>query len=170
MKDYIVRVDKNDNPIGKCTKEEAFTKGYYRRIARILIMNSKGQVLITKRSDKQFHGGGKWDQSAAGHVKPGETYEHAAHRELEEELSIKNINLELIGTFFTKNYTEHHKSLAFSQVFLGYSDSDIKFDWNEISDYKWLTINELKEMIENEVFVHSFTKTIQSLFAKLGLQ
>ena len=63
----IVFVDKNDNVIGSGTREEALQKGIIRRIVRIFLFNSKGELLIQKRSSN-VRLPGKWVQSVGGHV------------------------------------------------------------------------------------------------------
>ena len=74
----ITFVDEQDNVIGAGSKQEAWTKGIYHRVSRIFLFNSKGELLIQKRSDNCVSLPGRWDQSAAGHVDEGETYLEAA--------------------------------------------------------------------------------------------
>lgn len=93
----VVIVNDNDEIIGEMKKEEAHQKGILHRIVVVYVVNKKGEILVQNRTD------GYIDHSSAGHVEPGETYEQAARRELNEELSIKDVPLKLIGKAKTLN-------------------------------------------------------------------
>ena len=71
------------------SKKDAHLKGAWHQVVHIWIYNSKGEVLLQKRSaEKELHPG-LWDTSAAGHISAGESPEEGAVRELHEELGIK---------------------------------------------------------------------------------
>jgi isopentenyl-diphosphate delta-isomerase len=74
----IIFVDENDVCIGAGSKQEATTKGIIHRVIRIFITNSKGEILLQRRSDNCYTSPGKWDQSVGGHVDEGESYDEAA--------------------------------------------------------------------------------------------
>ena len=58
------------------------------RAVHVLVRNSAGELFLQKRSKNKFTQPGKWDASVGGHVDPGESYETAALREMEEELGL----------------------------------------------------------------------------------
>ena len=80
-------IDEHDNVIGQASREEAHKKSMLHRIVDIFIFNSKGELLLQKRSEKKDTNPGLWTFSAGGHVEYGETYLEAANKELEEELA-----------------------------------------------------------------------------------
>jgi len=90
MTDVIV-VNEKDEVIGTMLKKEAHKNGVPHRIAVTYVENAAGKILVQVRAD------GFLDHSSAGHVDPGESYEDAAHRELVEELGIKDVKLSRIG-------------------------------------------------------------------------
>lgn len=93
-------VDENNNPTGGATKQEAWRNGLIHRVVRISILNQRSDLLVQKRSLQKELFPGRWDNSAAGHVDVGETYEQAALRELHEELGLKDVKLEKLGDYY----------------------------------------------------------------------
>ncbi len=81
-------VDENDNVIGTATRAEIHRKGLIHRAVHIFVFNSAGEIYVQRRSATKDKFPGVLDSSAAGHVDPGESYERAAVRELQEELGI----------------------------------------------------------------------------------
>jgi isopentenyldiphosphate isomerase len=71
------------------TREHAHVKGLWHRAAQVWVYNSKGELLLQKRSMQVLTKPGLWDISAAGHVSAGETPKQSALRELYEEIGIK---------------------------------------------------------------------------------
>ena len=87
----VVVVDDKDEVIGTMEREESHRTGTPHRIVVVYVENDKGQILIQVRMT------GRLDHSSAGHVDPGESYEDAACRELEEELGIRGVALLSVG-------------------------------------------------------------------------
>jgi 16S rRNA (adenine1518-N6/adenine1519-N6)-dimethyltransferase len=52
----------------------------------VLVFNPEGKLFLQKRSAKKDRHPRTWDSSASGHLDSGEDYDHAAARELREEL------------------------------------------------------------------------------------
>ena len=133
----IVFVDENDDVIGAGTKEQAWTNGDIHRIARLFVFNSKGELLIHKRSDKLDNLPGKWDQSAAGHVDEGEDYLEAAQREVKEDIGIENVELEEVGKFYQDEIDEDGKiKKRFNMLYEVRYDDGVNFNENEVSEIK----------------------------------
>lgn len=155
----IIFVDKNDNVIGSGTREEALQKGIIRRIVQIFSFNSKGKLLIQKRSNN-VPGPGKWDESAGGQVDEGEDYHQAAQRELGEELGIKNIPLKEIIKFYAEEITETARNKRFSMIYRADYDGEINFNKEEIDEVRWITLEELARWMRErpEDFVQGFIK------------
>jgi len=133
----IVVVDENDVVLGAKYMHDAIKQGMIRRASRVYVFNESGQLLVQKRSAfvlKPL----LLDQSAAGHVDAGETYEQAAYRELKEELGIEGKPLELVATSFR---TKDFYNAIFSVVVPG--DIVINFDPEELAAVVWYDINNL---------------------------
>jgi isopentenyl-diphosphate delta-isomerase type 1 len=148
----IVFVDENDVPIGAGTKQEATEKGIIHRVIRIFIMNSKGEILLQKRSDNCITSPGKWDQSVGGHVDEGESYDEAAYRELKEELGIEGVELQEITKYYSEGEHLQNKNQfkRFNTIYTGGYDGEFILDPEEVSEVKWISPTELEAWIERD--------------------
>ena len=123
----------------------------------IVLLNKQNKVFVAKRIDnpKDF-----W-QMPQGGVDVGEDFIRAAFRELEEETSIKNIELikELDGTttyelpnhllgIIWKGKYRGQKQKWFLMRFTGdEKEINIKTKNPEFLDWKWIEINQITEVV-----------------------
>lgn len=156
----VVVVDEEDNIIGAEYMMDAIEKGMIRRASRVYVFNESGRLLVQQRSEKVLKPL-MLDQSAAGHVDEGESYEQAAYRELEEELGIKGLALELVETSFRT--TDFYNAIYRVTV---PDDTEINFDHEEIQQVIWYDIETLNNEINNEP--EKFTPAFKEAWAALG--
>lgn len=159
----IIVVDQNDKQIGVENLMDAIEKGLIRRAARVYVFNESGQLLVQQRGAKVLKPL-MLDQSAAGHVDEGETYEQAAYRELYEELGIQNIVLKQIESpFLTAGFYNSVYKVVIPD------DLEIKYDSEEVHAVFWYDIDKLnKEMKESpEKFTQAFKEVWSLLQNKL---
>lgn len=145
----IIYVDDRDRVVGSGSIEEALKGGHAVRIVRIFIADIAGKILIQKRSNKVKNSALKWDQSAGGHVDEGESYLEAARRELFEEMGIIDVRLKKICKYFTNDTYGNYTRKRYNIIYNGTYDGEVIIDNNEVSDYRWLTLNELDTWIAN---------------------
>ena len=123
----------------------------------IVVLNKQNKVFVAKRIDnpKNF-----W-QMPQGGVDEGENFLKAAYRELEEETSIKNVELiqELEGTIIYelpdhllgiiwKGKYKGQKQKWFLMRFNGEDNEiNIKTSNPEFLDWKWIEIDQLTEVV-----------------------
>ena len=144
----ITYVDKNDRLIGYGPRLEAISKGIIHRIVRIFIYNTRGELLIQKRS-LNIDIPKRWDQSAAGHVDEGEDYVTAARRELQEEVGIADIRLKKITKFYAEEIDDSVLKKRFNVLYRATYDGPITFEPEEISEVKWVSPEELEKWMQN---------------------
>ena len=80
MMDKVILVDEHDNVTGSMDKLEAHQKGVLHRAFSILIFNSKGELLLQKRSVKKYHSGGLWTNACCSHPSPDESMADATRK------------------------------------------------------------------------------------------
>jgi isopentenyl-diphosphate Delta-isomerase len=140
----VILVDEDDNAIGAMDKLEAHYKGVLHRAFSILIFNSKGELLLQKRSNKKYHSGGLWTNSCCSHPKPDEHIAKAASSRLMHEMGI-DLQPQFAYKFLYKtkldnNFTEHELDHVFTGVF----DGTPTVNADEVSDWKFISIEKLR--------------------------
>ncbi len=145
----ITFVDESDQIIGYGTKTEAISKGIAHRIARIFVFNSKGELLIQKRSS-HVAVPNRWDQSAAGHVDEGEDYLTAAQRELEEEIGVSNIPLKEVTKFYTEEIDDSMTKKRFNMLYSAVYDGEVKVNEDEVAEILWISPIRLEQWMQDK--------------------
>jgi isopentenyl-diphosphate Delta-isomerase len=139
----VTLVDKEDNVIGREEKIEAHKNPKLHRAISILIFNKKGEMLIHKRADSKYHAPGLWTNACCSHPRPGETYEGAAKRRLPEEMGFScDLEKEFKFTYFAE-FMNGLAEYEMDQIFVGVYEGEIKANPEEVSDYKYVNVEEL---------------------------
>lgn len=132
---------------GKPLKE-----GDYHLVVHIYPINSKGQILIQKRTDTVSWKPGYW-ASTGGSAIAGDDAWTTCQKELWEELGIKatkeNSSLAMM-------YRRHN---SFCAVWLVKTDiiiEELTLQPSEVAEAKWATRDDIKDMIEKGLFVKYF--------------
>jgi len=136
------------------TREECHKKGLWHRANYCFIFNSKGEVLLQKRSATKKLWPNLWDITAGGHVLAGEFGIQALIREIKEELGIDIEESEikyLVGST-SCNIKGDVINRHFNECYIVTKDidiSNIKLQEEEVSDVKWFTEEEILNRIKN---------------------
>lgn len=130
--------------------------GLIHRAAHILVFNSRGQLLLQKRSMSKDIQPGKWDTSVGGHVASGESYEEAAFRELEEELGITGVSLEYLYDYTMRNEVESENIRSYQCTF----DGTIEFNREEIDAVRFWDREEIAAAMRTGVFTPNFEQEV----------
>lgn len=145
----VILVDEHDVPTGTMEKMEVHQKALLHRAFSIFIFNLKGEMLLHKRADKKYHSGGLWTNACCSHPKPGEETVAAATIRLREEMGFST---ELNKAFdfvykapFDNGLTEHE----FDHVFIGTYEGAIIPNPDEVSDYCYKALDEIKNSIQS---------------------
>jgi len=123
----------------------------------IVVLNKDNKVFVAKRIDNQKN---FW-QMPQGGVDKGEDYLTAAYRELEEETSIKNVDLikeldglisyklpeNLLGVIWKGKYRGQEQKW-FVMRFLGDdSEINIKTKNPEFCEWKWIALKNISDLV-----------------------
>ena len=145
--------DINRKKTGKKVERDVYQlkEGEYHLVVTGIIMNSKNEILISKRAGhKKF--GLMWECNC-GSALAGETSLEAIIRELKEELGIEFSKKEAI---FLKELRSDEPPPDFKDLWLFRRDIDIRditFPDGESIDAKWVTIDEFIKMYENKEII-----------------
>lgn len=139
----LILVNENDAVIGSMEKMEAHEKGLLHRAFSIFIFNPKGEMLLQKRAKKKYHSGGLWTNACCSHPYAGEDTEPAAHRRLKEEMGFDTV-LEKSFSFVYKAHLDNGLiEYEFDHVFTGEYDGEISPAAEEVSEYKYMPLEEM---------------------------
>lgn len=130
---------------------EAIPSGRYYITVVAFIENSEGKFLMQKRSSKEKIDKSKWS-STGGHVKSGETSLKGIKTEIKEEIGI-NIDNNKFKLFKTIKSEDDFVDLYY--IYTDFKESDMELEENEVETAKWLSIAEIKELINDGQFVAS---------------
>lgn len=143
----VILVDENDNAIGSMDKMEAHRKGVLHRAFSILIFNSKGELLLQKRSKKKYHSGGLWTNACCSHPSPDEPMIDATRKRLKHEMGI-DLQPEFAYKFLyesklDKGLIEHE----LDHVFTGKYNGQPEINSEEVEDWKFVNIESLRSEV-----------------------
>lgn len=86
MSETLILVNERNRAIGQAEKAAVHAAGLLHRAFSIFLVDTKGQLLLQRRSRAKYHSAGLWANSCCGHPRPGESTRRAARRRLGEEL------------------------------------------------------------------------------------
>ena len=176
---YVILVDEQDNQIGVMEKLEAHKSPKLHRAISVVIfdseiydesnklnsiptLNTNSKMLIHKRASTKYHCPGLWTNTCCTHSMPGEETRNAAVRRLKQEMGIDcdvliiDLN-EKFSFIYKKEFDNGLTEWELDHVFIGKvndalvvdSDELIKPNPDEVEEWKWININELKQDISD---------------------
>lgn len=153
MEEILDVVDDEDKFVRKATRKEVREKALIHRVSRVIIVNSKGEFLVQKRSMNKDIYPGQWDIGVAGTVSSGDGYVGTAMRELMEELGIVGIsNIELIHSFLFKIKHRSLENNCICKVYRLNYDGKLVTQREEIDEIKFLASDEVKKLTAEKPF------------------
>ncbi len=155
MPEILPIVNAVDGVIGSKERLLVHRDGDVHRVSHVWVYNSSGEVLCHKRSQEVELKPGVWDILVGGHVSFGDSYQETALRELEEEYGLKADEPSLSHLFkdrvdITTPQGKCNKFVdAYAFKYQG-SELSLKFDRRAASELKWISLNRLEEIKEDE--------------------
>lgn len=141
----VILVDRDDTRTGVLDKLCAHREGVLHRAFSVFVLNSKGELLIQKRSARKYHTGGLWTNTCDGHPRPGETTAAAAHRRLAEEMGFDCALDEAFAFVYHADLGGGLVENEYDHVLIGTYDGEPVPDVDEIEATRWADLDTLAE-------------------------
>lgn len=144
IEEQVILVDEQDNQIGLMPKLEAHEKALLHRAFSVFVFNRNNELMLQQRAMHKYHSPGLWTNTCCSHQRNGETNIQAGKRRLQEEMGFVTELKESISFIykapFDNGLTEHE----YDHVMIGYFDGDPKINQDEVADWKWMSLEEVK--------------------------
>ncbi|MCI2227853.1 isopentenyl-diphosphate Delta-isomerase [Polaribacter sp. MSW13] len=164
MEEQVVLVDKNDNQLGLMPKMEAHERAVLHRAFSVFIFNKKGELMLQQRAAHKYHSPLLWTNTCCSHQRNGESNLDAGKRRLQEEMGFTT-DLKEVFSFvykapFDNGLTEHE----LDHVMIGYFDESPILNKEEVEDFKWMLLEDVKLDMEKNPSV--YTEWFKIIFDK----
>lgn len=146
----VILVNEFDEQIGLMPKLEAHQKAILHRAFSVFILNENNEIMLQQRAHQKYHSPLLWTNTCCSHQRNGETNIEAGSRRLFEEMGFK-VELKELFHFiykapFDNGLTEHE----LDHVMIGYFNGNPVINHDEVEDWKWMKIQDVKEdMVQN---------------------
>ena len=149
--EYVVLVDKDDNPIGTMEKMEAHLDAVLHRAFSVFIFNGKGELLLQQRAAHKYHSPLLWTNTVCSHPRSGETTIDAAHRRIVEEMGMDCEFKEVFSFLYRADVGQGLIEHEFDHVFIGTSDIKPVINPDEVETWKYVKLEWLeKDVVDNQ--------------------
>jgi isopentenyldiphosphate isomerase len=127
-------------------------------VVHCLVTNSRGELLLQRRSINKDIQPGRWDTSVGGHVAFGESIEHALRREMKEEvgLELEETNLTFLYRYVHTNPVESELVYTFSYA----SEGPFVRQVEEIEELRFFTGEQLDRALGSDMFTPNFEEEL----------
>jgi isopentenyl-diphosphate delta-isomerase len=169
MKEQVILVDEQDNPIGLMEKIEAHEKALLHRAFSVFIFNDKKELMLQQRAADKYHSPLLWTNTCCSHQRDGETNLDAGKRRLQEEMGfvceLKEVFSFIYKAPFDNGLTEHE----LDHVMIGYFNDKPIINKEEVDSYKWMNLDDVKNDITNypEIYTEWFKIIFKESYDKL---
>ena len=167
MSEAVILVDENDSAIGSASKVSAhYQAGLLHRAFSVLMFDREGRLLLQKRADDKVTFPGVWANSCCSHPLSSDSeselidasgVKRAAIRKLHQELGISPDDLSLDDFHFVTKMMYSARMNAdwiereIDHILLIQADVDIKINQNEVSEIKWVSKQELDQILAGDI-------------------
>lgn len=146
----VVLIDEKDNVIGYKDRLEVHKNPVplHRAISVVIFNSAKDSILLQKRSDKKPTWPLFWSNACCSHPRKGESYSDAAERRLTEELGFTVKLKEIARIIYEARMDEIWGEHELDVVFTGIYEGEVKANPDEVEDFKWMKITDVKHDIK----------------------
>jgi isopentenyl-diphosphate delta-isomerase len=145
--EYVILVNEKDQEIGLMPKLEAHQKAVLHRAFSVFIFNSENELMLQQRASSKYHSPNLWTNTCCSHQRSGESNIQAGTRRLYEEMgfttTLNEITSFIYKAPFDNGLTEHE----LDHIMVGYYNDDPVINSDEVEDWKWMKIEDVKNDI-----------------------
>lgn len=148
--ELVVLLDDDGTPIGSAPKATVHTDSTPLHLAfSCYLLDDEGRLLITRRSLEKQAWPGVWTNSCCGHPAPGESFEDAVQRRLQQELGTSASDLRLVLPDFAyravdaSGIVEHERC----PVFVGLIAGPLEPEPSEVAEWQWVDPDDLRTSV-----------------------
>jgi len=164
IEEQVILVNENDEQIGLMAKLEAHEKAVLHRAFSVFIFNTENELMLQKRAAHKYHSPNLWTNTCCSHQRDGETNIQAGTRRLQDEMGFVADLEESISFIykapFDNGLTEHE----FDHVMIGYYNDEPKINFEEVSDWKWMSLEDVK--VDIAMHPELYTEWFKIIFDK----
>ncbi len=155
QEENVILVNELDEQIGLMPKLEAHQKAVLHRAFSVFILNKNNELMLQQRAHQKYHSPMLWTNTCCSHQRDGETNLVAGSRRLFEEMGFKTELKELFHFIykapFDNGLTEHE----LDHVMIGYFNENPTINPEEVEDYKWMKIEDIKSDMEQNPDIYT---------------
>lgn len=144
QEENVILVNEKDEQIGLMPKMQAHEKAVLHRAFSVFLMNEKGEIMLQQRAAHKYHSPLLWTNTCCSHQREGESNIEAGNRRLWEEMGVqaplKDLFHFIYKAPFDNGLTEHE----LDHVLFGRYDGEPKINPDEVADWKWMKLEEVK--------------------------
>lgn len=162
--EQVILVNEKDEQIGLMPKMEAHEKAVLHRAFSIFIFNDKNELMLQQRAADKYHSPLLWTNTCCSHQRNGESNLEAGKRRLQEEMgfvcALEEKTSFIYKAPFDNGLTEHE----LDHIMVGYYNENPIINREEVEDFKWMTIEEVKKDIALNPVI--YTEWFKIIFEK----
>lgn len=142
-------VNEHDSVTGRAAIKDCLEKGLLHRAVAVLVVRSNRRFLLQRRSRRDLWHPGMWTLSSTGHVAAGESYDHAAMRELNEELGLAAELVALKKYLLPPMKSGKLTEWEWVTLYLSHSDMLCRIDKTEVEEVMEVDEHGLRRMFDD---------------------
>ncbi len=143
MENLIALVDVSDEVVGFDDKMDVHRKGLLHRAFSIIILNSKGQVLLQQRALDKYHSAGLWTNTCCSHLLKGFTMDDCIHKRLIDEMGF-DCEMQFVKKFqYRVEFGDGLIENELDHIYVGRFDSEPSPNPTEVGNYRWVAVPQL---------------------------
>jgi isopentenyl-diphosphate Delta-isomerase len=154
-RNHVILVDTNDVELGVMEKMIAHEKGILHRAFSIFIFNDRNELLLQKRAASKYHSPSLWTNTCCSHPQQGENTIASGQLRLQEELGFTVPLHEMFSFIYKAKFANNLIEHELDYVLLGNYNGEPIINTEEVEDWKWMDLEDLKADIKLNTAIYT---------------